>query len=229
MLYMRTALDSAAVPGVLRDEDVSARGRIVASAMALFAEAGFRAATVREIAARADVSAALVTHHFGGKEALRRECDERALAFLDRKVTGGAGAAAILDDMLRQHGPYLARMLTDDSPAAHALFARLVEVARAAMDAGVAAGTLRPADDREAQAVTMVVLGLAPFFLLPHLASWTGGDAGAALTRLSVPLAAIYTHGFLTDGGLADAAAAFAAPTGAASTAAGATEQDAAR
>jgi AcrR family transcriptional regulator len=50
-----------------------ARGLIVAAAREEFAESGFDAATVRAIAARAGVNAAMINHYFGGKAGLFRE------------------------------------------------------------------------------------------------------------------------------------------------------------
>jgi len=46
------------------------RGRILASAREAFAERGFDGATVREVAARAEVDPALVHHYFGSKQRL---------------------------------------------------------------------------------------------------------------------------------------------------------------
>lgn len=46
------------------------RGRILAAARAAFAERGFDGATMRDVAARAGVDAALVHHYFGSKQRL---------------------------------------------------------------------------------------------------------------------------------------------------------------
>ena len=53
------------------------RDRLLLAAVEIFAERGFRDATVREICAKADVNAASVNYYFGGKERLYAE----ALAF----------------------------------------------------------------------------------------------------------------------------------------------------
>ena len=55
--------------------DASTRDRIRDAAIAAFAERGFDAASLRDIAQRAGVSAALIVHHFGSKDGLREECD----------------------------------------------------------------------------------------------------------------------------------------------------------
>ena len=123
---MRTVSDSVTA------NDLTARARIVASAMEVFALHGFRSATVRQIAAGAGVSPALVTHHFGGKDGLRRECDARVLRFLAEKSRGELSPAATLDAAIRVFGPYLARMLSDDSADTTALFAGLMRLMRRA-------------------------------------------------------------------------------------------------
>ncbi len=46
------------------------RAALLAAARAVFAEQGYQGATVRGIAARADVDAAMVNHWFGGKQGL---------------------------------------------------------------------------------------------------------------------------------------------------------------
>jgi len=55
-----------------------ARERLLSGALAIFAEKGFREATVREICARADVNAASVNYYFRSKEALYAEVLEFA-------------------------------------------------------------------------------------------------------------------------------------------------------
>ncbi len=190
MLYMRTVS--------VVDGDLTARARIVAAALDRFAVHGYDAATMRDIAARAGVSTALVTHHFGTKQALREECDARVARFIAEKQDAAA-PSDVLGEVLGTYGPYLARMLGDGGAASDALFARLVAVAGASIDDGSAGGWLRPSRDPEAQAAALVLLGVAPFLLLDRLAAWAGGDPEAALARLAVPLAELYSGGLVTD------------------------------
>jgi AcrR family transcriptional regulator len=61
----------------------------------LFADRGPDAVTVREIAANAGVSAALVLHHFGSKDGLRAEVDGFAAQAFDaifEAMPSGIGA-----------------------------------------------------------------------------------------------------------------------------------------
>jgi hypothetical protein len=55
-------------------EDLTARARLRDAAVGRFGRDGF-GASIRTIAADADVSPGLVMHHFGSKDALRAECD----------------------------------------------------------------------------------------------------------------------------------------------------------
>ncbi|MGR0220837.1 TetR family transcriptional regulator [Agromyces sp. ZXT2-6] len=188
------------------ESDLTARARIVASALDRFAAHGYEAATMRDIAAHAGVSTALVTHHFGTKQALREECDARVVRFIAEKQDAAGTPADVLGEVLGTFGPYLARMLGDGGAASDGLFERLLEVARAMIADGSASGWLRPSRDPDAQAAALVLLGVAPFFMLDRLTAWAGGDAEAALRRIAVPLAELYTHGLTTDDRLLAAA-----------------------
>lgn len=198
MLYMRTAPPVAG--------DLTARARILASAFDRFAAHGFDAATMRDIAAHAGVSTALVTHHFGTKQALREECDARVARFIVEKQDAAGTPSDVLGEVLGTYGPYLARMLGDGGAASAALFDRLLAVAHDMVADGSASGWLRASRDPDAQAATLVMLGVAPFLMIGPLTDWAGGDAGAALARLAVPLAELYTYGLTTDDRLLAAA-----------------------
>lgn len=198
MLYMRTA--------PIADGDLTARARIVASALDRFAARGYDAATMRDIATHAGVSTALVTHHFGTKQALHEECDTRVVRFIAEKQDAAATPSDVLGEVLGTFGPYLARMLGDGGAASDALFERLLDVARAMIADGSTSGWLRPSGDPEAQAAMLVLLGVTPFLMLDRLTAWAGGDAGMALRRIAAPLAELYTHGLTTDDRLLSAA-----------------------
>jgi TetR/AcrR family transcriptional regulator, regulator of cefoperazone and chloramphenicol sensitivity len=118
-------------------EDLTARARIRDAAMRLFAERGIDGATVRDIAKAAGVSAGLVRHHFGSKEALRDACDEHALdrlmrikeaAILDGQAANPAFLPSVHPTVLLLNR-YLARSMVDGSAAASALFDQFVDLA----------------------------------------------------------------------------------------------------
>jgi TetR/AcrR family transcriptional regulator, regulator of cefoperazone and chloramphenicol sensitivity len=73
----------------------STREAIVAAAMRLFAEKGYAAASIREIAAAAGTNVASISYHFGGKEGLRAACAGQVV-----ELMGGVLAAARRDEVL---------------------------------------------------------------------------------------------------------------------------------
>lgn len=185
--------------------DLTTSARIVAAAFDRFAQNGVDAVTVREIATDAGVSAALVIHHFGSKAGLRRECSRRVVEFVRDKARTGAAAVDRLDAVLVQYGSYAARSVSEDSEESRELFDVLLEVARAVVAEGAESGSLRESSDPDAQAVALLVLGLAPFTFSAHLTRWADENLDRAVERLAVPLAEIYTHGLVTGTGLLDA------------------------
>ncbi|MEK6554114.1 MAG: TetR family transcriptional regulator [Bdellovibrionota bacterium] len=57
-----------------KDKDLATKERLVKTSRELFAQKGFEASSVKEIAENADVNVALVSYHFGGKEGLYHAC-----------------------------------------------------------------------------------------------------------------------------------------------------------
>ena len=56
------------------------RDAIVRAAMRGFAEKGFEATSIREIAAMAGTNVASISYHFGGKDGLRAACAEHVVS-----------------------------------------------------------------------------------------------------------------------------------------------------
>lgn len=114
-------------------EDLTARARIVDSALAQFASRGPSGATMRSIAEAAGVSIGLVQYHFGTKDGLRAACDERVLVLVRKKVANverltdpdflGSLYASAVPVM-----PYVARAALEDDDRAAALFGELVAI-----------------------------------------------------------------------------------------------------
>lgn len=82
-----------------RREPEETRARLVAAAKRLFARSGLHGVAVSAIAAEAGVSAAMINHHFGGKEGLYRACIEgfgaARLRALDPFLVAPADAAEL--------------------------------------------------------------------------------------------------------------------------------------
>lgn len=149
--------------------DLTGRARIRNTALRQFAERGFAATTMRDVAAAVGVSPALVQHHFGTKDGLREACDTHALAaYIDiakRSMTRGE-----LPDghHIGQENSwlvrYLALALVEDSPAATAIFDALVAVTE---------DHLRTRDDGttdlHAQAVVLTAMRLGVTVLHRHV------------------------------------------------------------
>lgn len=186
-------------------DDLTARARIREAAIVAFARDGFTATSMRTIAHAAGVSAALIVHHFGDKNALRSACDEYVVAvFTDEKQdfikapTADRIRSALHD--LDRYGPYidyLARMLVDGSPAADHLFDSMLTSTRAALDQQQSAGMLEPLSDPEMTTLLIALMGLGPVVMRAQIARVLGHDQLSAegMRRMAVPTLELLTHG----------------------------------
>ncbi|GAA4984867.1 AcrR family transcriptional regulator [Nonomuraea thailandensis] len=196
------------------DADLTARARIRNAALELFGAEGVGRVSLRTVAARAGVSHALVLHHFGSKEGLRRECD----AYVISLVRGGPGMEVLddpLDDPLDDTAGlgalleagagvrrYLARAFLDGTPEAAALFDEIVETTGRWLEQGVQEGWARPSEDPRARAAIYVTWLLAPLAFGEHLSRVLGvsdlhdTDATLQYSRAAVE---IFTRGVFAD------------------------------
>ncbi len=88
-----------------QDQSAGTRRAILDAAIGLFAEKGYRAATVRELCARAGVNGSAVNYHFGGKEKLYGEILRLLVEGLRAGAAvpegGGAAGGAREEDLKR--------------------------------------------------------------------------------------------------------------------------------
>jgi AcrR family transcriptional regulator len=197
-------------------DDLTTRARIRDAAVRRFAVEGF-GVPLRVLAADAGVSAALVIHHFGSKDALRAECDAhglRTLRELQARSVLGASPADMLAELaaVEEHAPlagYVVQAVLAGGDLAVAFLDAMAADAEVYLEEAVAAGTIRPSRDPAARARFLVCVGMGA--LLVHL-RWhpvENGDLGAALRRYAdvaaLPGLELYTEGLLADSGALDA------------------------
>ena len=205
VLVVRTAPDAGRSAA-----DLTARARIRDAAIVSFAEAGFET-SFRAIAARADVSPGLITHHFGAKAVLRAECDNevfRRYHALKSQAIEDAGGD-LLAQLARPGDAavvtvYMLRALQAGGAPARAFFESLVDHVRQVVAESVAAGIVRPSRDEEARAryLTAQTMGamLVQLLLRPGLTPDEFVATVLGLQRGQVlPILELYTEGTFTD------------------------------
>lgn len=200
-------------------DDATTRSRIRDAAVLLFGRDGYAATSVRAIAETAGVSAGLVIHHFGSKEALRQACDQHIVAeVMGRKdeLDSSGDPVGTMQGWLADAGAhrgsldYLGRMILDGTPAGDRLFDSLVDGTEALLADEVAAGRMRPSDDPRARAVVVATHSLANLVLERQLGRALGDESGlgtVALRRMTLPILELYTYGLYADDTMLKAAA----------------------
>jgi AcrR family transcriptional regulator len=161
-------------------EDLTARARIRDAAIALIAEHGVEAATIREIAGKAGVSGGLVRHHFGSKEGLRAACDAYALArVMEIKEEAVLGEQIAAPGFLSAVQPqmallirYFARSMMDGSEAADAMFDEMVSMTESWI-AEHHDGHIR---DPHAYATVLIAMELGSLVLRDQMSRSLGAD-----------------------------------------------------
>ncbi|GAB3807820.1 TetR/AcrR family transcriptional regulator [Micromonospora zhanjiangensis] len=170
---------SAVPAGQPAFEDLTTRARIRDAAIRLFTERGIDAATVRDIAKEAGVSAGLIRHHFGSKEALRDACDSYAMdqvnqlrkqMFTDGRLADPLFLVSAYPQMALWR-EYLLRSMMDGSPAAGAMFDDMVAVG----EDWLTEQPIESADPRAYSAV-LVAMKVGVFLLREQLSRALGVD-----------------------------------------------------
>jgi AcrR family transcriptional regulator len=186
--------------------DATAFSRIRDAAITLFAAQGYAATTVRQIAAAAEVSPALVIHHFGDKDGLRRECDEHALRVVIAAKHGVRGdVRQAFAEYVRDPPPhlpppgYFARMVMDGTPEGERFFDRIVDETRQAIDHGMGPVRFRQVPDPDALAALLTAYSFAILILERHVARHFGAEPDDPDLRIRLAAAAydLYTRPLL--------------------------------
>lgn len=201
-------------------DDLTARARIRDAAMLRFGRDGFGVG-LRQIAADADVSPALVLHHFGSKDGLRAACDQHVHDVL-REVKSDAMDRSAQDVLAQlaateQYAPfvaYLVRVVLDGGPAAAAFVDDMLDDTVAYLAHGERAGVVRPTSDPRGRA-RYVVAGQLGMLLMQQLDSAVGRgpspttDPAAAIAHVASTTTRaafeLYTHGLFADESYLDA------------------------
>jgi AcrR family transcriptional regulator len=194
--------------------DLTARATIRNAALRLFADRGPEAVTVREVAAAAAVSPALVMHHFSSKAGLRAAVDEHVAhsfdAVLDNltedgiedALTGG-DSTSLAEAFVAGFPPgspvpdYLRRLLLTNDPTGDRVFARWFAVSERVLTDLEAAGIARPSQNRKVRAAFLFVNDLAAILLARHIGQVCGIDlhTSEGMTRWAAEAVDVYSQG----------------------------------
>jgi AcrR family transcriptional regulator len=199
----------------MRSADLTATARIRDAAIEQFGQHGFGVG-LRAIAEAAGVSAALVIHHFGSKDGLRKACDD----FVAEEVRSSKSEAIVSNDPatwltqmaeIESYAPltaYLVRSMQTGGELATMLWDRMIENAESYFDDGVRAGTIKPSRDPHARAKFLAIT--AGGGLLLYLQMHENPTDLRAVLRdyardMVLPALEVYTEGLMTDRTMYDA------------------------
>lgn len=199
----------------MRSVDLTATARIRDAAIEQFGQHGFGVG-LRTIAEAAGVSAALVIHHFGSKEGLRKACDDyvteeirstKSETIRSHDPATWLGAMAEIDS----YAPlvaYLVRSMQSGGELANTLWRRMIDNTEEYIEEGVRAGTIKPSRDPQARAKYLALTGGGALLLYLQLQE-TPTDLRTVLRDYArdmvLPALEIYSEGLLTDHTMYDA------------------------
>lgn len=208
-------MSSGRIPAA--EGDLTAKAVIRNTALRLFAERGPDGVSVREIAAAAGVSPALVIHHYGSKAGLRAAVDDHVAhtldAMLDAVTEAGlrdalaAGNAPTLAEAFVAGFPagspvpgYLRRLLLTDDPAGDQVLTRWHAESERVLAGLEAAGVARPSRDRRIRAAFLMANDLAALLLARQIRRLCDIDVQTpvGMTQWAAEAMDVYTQGVFT-------------------------------
>lgn len=187
------------------------RRQLLKAGMKLFAERGFAAVGLREIAAEAGVSLGLVRTHFGSKDGLREAIDTHVLEeirALYAAVVEHSSAEVLeqaVEDALdwiprdRDALMYARMSLMERTPGSQALFDEMLAVMRQFVDNNARLGFLQEDVDREWAAIYMVFDFIGPAVIEPFAQQAFGKSmyAKSMISERNAFMIRLFTRGFL--------------------------------
>ncbi|HET9198820.1 MAG TPA: helix-turn-helix domain-containing protein [Solirubrobacterales bacterium] len=166
----------------------SSKDLILSTAFRVFGRSGIESTSLREVAREAEVSPALVVHHFGGKEGLIAALDEAVV----REFAEAYAADAFEGDhdIVRRRGEqtvrvmgarpdvcaYVGRGMVEGTAGSLGLFRNMIRGGGAEIDSLAERGVLRPDVDRLWATLQHFFLIWAPLSFMPVLKEALGGD-----------------------------------------------------
>jgi AcrR family transcriptional regulator len=196
-------------------DDRTAVARIRDAAIEQWGEHGFNVG-LRRIAEAANVSAALVIHHFGSKAGLRKACDD----YIAEEIRTGKSASLQSKDPanwfaqmaeIESYAPlmaYLVRSMQAGGDLAKMMWQRMIDNAEEYLEEGVRNGVLKPSRDPRARAMYLGMSSGGGFLMYLQMHE-NPTDLRAVLRdygeEMVLPALEIYTQGLMADSTMYDA------------------------
>lgn len=187
------------------------RQQLLRAGMKLFAERGFSATGLREIAAEAGVSLGLVRTHFGSKDGLRAAIDAyvldeiRQLYDVVMEHSANVALQRAVEDAVEWIGRdryvlmYARMALFELTPGSQALFDQMLAIMRQFVDINARRGLLQPDVDREWAAIYVFYDFIGPAIMEPFAKAAFGHSmySEAMIAKRNAFMTRVFTRGFL--------------------------------
>jgi AcrR family transcriptional regulator len=196
-------------------DDRTAIARIRDAAIDQWGQHGFNVG-LRSIAQAAGVSAALVIHHFGSKEGLRKACDDyitEEIRVADTEALKSMDPATWFAELakIESYAPmtaYLVRTMQSGGELAKTLWRRLIDNSVQYLEDAVRAGTIKPSRDPHGRAKFLSLIGGGSLLLYLQMHD-NPTDLAAVLRDYAdetmLPALELYTQGLMADSTIFDA------------------------